>query len=52
MTLTLRPRGRGNWQVVEISIAQSRHSPLPLEFHVGQLLDLGGRCFRVVRITE
>lgn len=52
MILTLRPPGRGNWTPVMLRVEQSRHAPLPLYFHRGQRLQLGGQTFRVVRVQE
>jgi len=50
MTLLLRPLGRGNWAVTTVSVEASRHAPLPLEVHAGQLLTIAGRVFRVCRV--
>lgn len=51
MTLTLRPRGRGNWRKVVLVVDDTRHWPLPLEVHVGELLTIGSRVFRIVGVT-
>lgn len=51
MTVILRPLGRGNWKPVVLVVDQSRNCPRPLEFHVEQRVELGGRVFRVVRVT-
>jgi hypothetical protein len=50
VTLVLRPPGRGNWKPVVLRIDQSRNTPLPLEFHRGQRVELGGHVFRVVGV--
>lgn len=43
----LKPIGPGNWTPVLLRIRQSRNAPRPLEFHVGQILQLGVRQLRV-----
>ncbi len=50
MILILRPPGRGNWAAMVVSVDQSKHCPLPLEFHVGQRLVMAGRTFRISRV--
>jgi hypothetical protein len=50
VTLILRPPGRGNWTPVVVTIAQSRHAPVPLEFHVGQRVEFGGQMLRVCAV--
>lgn len=52
MTLVLRPPGRGNWTPVTIVIEQSKHAPMPLFFHVGQVLEIGGQRLVVRSILE
>ena len=48
--LVLKPPGRGNWQKTYVTIDRSRHSPLPLEVHVGDVWVLAGRTFRVCAV--
>lgn len=48
--LVLRPCGRGNWKPVLLRIEQGRNSPLPLEFHRNQRVELGGYVFRVCQV--
>lgn len=50
MTVILRPPGRGNWQPVVLTIAQSKNSPLPLYVEPGQILHIGGQALRVVAV--
>ncbi len=50
MTVILRPPGRGNWQPVVLTIAQSKNSPLPLYVERGQILHIGGQALRVVAV--
>lgn len=48
--LILRPPGRGNWKPVVLRVEQGRNSPLPLEFHRNQRVELGGHVFRVSKV--
>lgn len=48
--LLLRPPGRGNWKPVLLTVDASRNSPLPLQFHVNQRVELGGLVFRVAKV--
>jgi hypothetical protein len=48
--LILRPLGRGNWSPIVLAITESKHSPLPLEVHVGQQWTLAGRIFRISKV--
>lgn len=50
MTIVLRPIGRGNWAPVLLVVSPGKNSPLPLEFYVGQRLELCGHVFRVSRL--
>jgi hypothetical protein len=50
VTLILRPPGRGNWHPVVLAVEQSKHAPLPLEVHVGLLVQFGGHVFRVSKV--
>lgn len=50
MILVLRPVGRGNWKPVVLAFTESKHSPLPLEVHVGLRLTLGIHVFRVSKV--
>ncbi len=50
MTVILRPPGRGNWQPVVLTIAQSKNSPLPLYVEPGQIVNIGGQNLRVVAV--
>lgn len=47
MTLVCRPRGRGNWRVVEIQISKP---PDLFAVRVGELIRIGPWLFRVVRV--
>lgn len=49
--VVLRPFGRGNWEPVELRIS-GRRAPLPMEFSVGQMVELCGQSFRVSRISS
>jgi len=48
--LILRPPGRGNWTPLVLAIAESKHSPLPLEVFVGQTMTIAGRVFRISKV--
>jgi len=48
--LILRPLGRGNWTPLVLAIAESKHTPLPLEVFVGQHWTLAGRVFRIAKV--
>jgi hypothetical protein len=47
--LTLKPRGRGNWRPLVITIIGDRASPLLIR--PGQLLTLGGVVFRICTVS-
>ena len=48
MTLILRPRGRGNWAAITIQVSGRRLGPI--DFHVGQLVMLGGANWRISKV--
>ncbi len=48
MLLLLRPKGRGNWTPLVMSIEGQRASPLLVR--VGQTLTLGGVVFRIAKV--
>jgi len=50
LTLILRPLGRGNWAPLLLTLAHSRHAPLPLEVHAGQRWTIAGKVFRIARV--
>lgn len=50
MTLHLRPPGRGNWTPLVLIVSPGKNSPLPLEFYVGQRMDIAGHVFRVAKL--
>jgi hypothetical protein len=47
--LVCKPRGRGNWGTLVLAI-NGRRAPLPLEVHVGQLLTIAGREYRICKV--
>lgn len=47
MTLTLRPRGRGNWRVMTMHVDAERGGLVIL---VGHLLTLGGIVWRITKV--
>lgn len=48
MTLILRPRGRGNWSTLSVTIEGAR--AVPLLFRRGDPFTLAGRTFRIVEV--
>lgn len=48
MTLIVKPKGRGNWKKLTVTIDGARASPLLVR--VGQLLPLGGVMFRICEV--
>ena len=46
--LILKPKGRGNWATLVVSVEGSRASSLLI--HVGQLVPLGGILYRICRV--
>ena len=48
MTLVLKPRGRGNWKPVLMTLAGERAAPLLLR--AGMFLELGGIVFRITKV--
>lgn len=48
MTLTLKPRGRGNWATTVMSLSGERVGALSVA--VGQLLVLGGITWRICEV--
>jgi hypothetical protein len=50
VTVVLRPLGRGNWAPVVLRVDHGKNTPLPLEFYVGQRVELGGHVFRVSKV--
>lgn len=48
MTLILKPKGRGNWKALSVSIKGTHLSPLLI--CIGQLMTLGGIVFRVCEV--
>ncbi len=46
--LILKPKGRGNWACVDVTISGRR--ALPLLFQVGQTFTMGGVVWRICRI--
>lgn len=48
MTLTIKPKGRGNWRAMTMRIEGDRASPLLVR--AGQLLMLGGVIFRICAV--
>jgi hypothetical protein len=52
VTLLLRPPGRGNWQLVVVTIEGLRNAPLPIVFARGQRIEFGGLPFRIVGVTS
>jgi hypothetical protein len=49
MTLILKPRGRGNWAALTVTI-KGKHIA-PLNVAVGALLTIGGIVFRVCKMS-
>lgn len=47
--LICRPPGRGNWATLVLTV-EGRRAPLPLEVHVGQLVTIAGKVFRVCKV--
>lgn len=47
--LILKPKGRGNWNTVDVIISGAR--ALPLLFQVGQTISMGGLIWRICRIN-
>lgn len=50
MTLLLRPKGRGAWTPVVMTVQGKRANPLLIR--VGQTLSLGGIVFRICSIQH
>jgi|WetSurMetagenome_2_1015567.scaffolds.fasta_scaffold803801_2 hypothetical protein len=50
--LILKPPGRGNWAPIQLEIPPVRRElpTLPLEWYVGQRVEIAGRVFRVARV--
>lgn len=48
MTLTLKPRGRGNWATTVVTFAGERVGALSVT--VGQLFELGGITWRICAV--
>lgn len=46
--LICKPKGRGNWKSIVVSIEGSRVSPLLIR--VGEVLTLGGIAFRICKV--
>lgn len=46
--LVLRPKGRGNWSPLQLSVTGRRVSPLLVR--VGQTITLGGVVFRICEV--
>lgn len=44
----LKPKGRGNWNSVTMTLDGARAAPLL--FRVGQLMPLGGVLFRISKV--
>lgn len=49
VTLTLRPRGRGNWSTLTMQLDGDRAQPLL--FRVGSTVVLAGVTFRICKVT-
>lgn len=49
MTLLLKPKGRGNWSGLTLSLDGSRAQPLL--FRVGELITLAGVVYRICKVT-
>lgn len=49
MTLTLKPKGRGNWAIVTMELAGV--GVKPLLFPVGSTLVLAGITFRICKVS-
>jgi hypothetical protein len=49
LTLSLKPKGRGRWTPVTLSIESPRAAPLLVR--AGQLLTLGGVVWRICKVT-
>jgi hypothetical protein len=49
LTLTLRPRGRGNWSPVTLVMSGRRAQSLFIQ--CGQTLFLGGVVWRIVKVA-
>ena len=50
MTLLLKPKGRGNWAPLELTITGSRAQPLL--FRIGELITLAGIVYRIHKVTS
>ena len=48
MTITLKPRGRGNWKTVVLTVEGER--VLPMYFYVGDSITLGGIVYRICTV--
>ena len=48
MTLTLKPKGRGNWRAMTMELAGERGG---LFIRAGQLIFLGGVTWRIVKVS-
>lgn len=49
MTLLLRPRGRGNWSTLTLTLTGARAQPILIQR--GQTFALGGVVWRIVKVT-
>jgi hypothetical protein len=49
LTLTLKPRARGNWSPITLTVTGQR--ALPLLFQRGQTLTLGGLVWRICKVA-
>ncbi len=49
MTLTLKPKGRGNWHTLLLAIDGSRAQALL--FQVGDLIPLAGVVYRICKVS-
>lgn len=48
LTLILKPKGRGSWSPLTVTLDGPRACPLLIR--AGQTITLGGVCFRICRV--